>query len=214
VTYHLSWADFEAYLRRRAASPEVALPPEAAGEALARTYIWNRFLRCHRPVRPRSLFPKARSCDPAVFVDPAHWNNVYQRLVRLRLIDARAMNAIDATLFGPSEYDDLDPWDLVADPTESTEGEAVTRLEVEHLGAAIVDEFNTDVPYGPELQQAMLEATYDLATDFGDDYFESVKASLVEQLPDVFDPGPAGRQRLKRAIDRSRSFVRGVLQVQ
>lgn len=208
MNYHLSWADFEVYLRNRAPSAETALPATAGGDSLARTYVWKRFQRCHDPLRARSLYPKPRNCDPAVFNDAAHWDNVYQRLVKLRTIDAEAVHATEATLLGPSDPEGVDdPWALVADPDSEVEAIALTELEVDDLRASIVEQFNTDVPFGPELQQAMLVGTYNLGSGFGGDFFETVKESLVEQLPSTFEPGPNGRQRLKRALDRSRAFV-------
>lgn len=211
MTYCLSYRDFTEYIRRWDGSPHTTMAESAGGEVRARLYVWKRFARCHgKPVPPPALLPEARTCKPAVFNDPDHWDAVYRRLVRQRASDARAADYIEGLLPGETDDGTVDPWGRIAGRDPEVEDEALADLEVERLRAAIREEFNTSVPYGPELQEAMLEAAYNLESGFGGDFFASVKDALVQRLPTTFSSDEKGRQRLSRANKRAREFVHSV----
>ena len=211
MSYQLSWLGFQEYARGRDTSGLTTMPANAGGESRARTYVWRRFKRCHDPLLRRSLFPRTGCCEAAVYHDEAHWDAVFCKWVRLRTLDDVAADATEVTLLGPHGPDDEDdPWSRVADTAPDTVAAVLGGLEVDSLREAI-EAFNTEVPFGPEIQQAMLSATYNVEYGYAGDFFDSVKDWLVEQLPDSFNRDASGRQRLKRALDRSRAYVRAAL---
>ena len=209
MTYHLSWRDFEDYARKRDASPDTTMPADAGGETRARTFVWNQFRRCYdSPIPGRSLFPKPGSCEPAVYNDAAHWDSVFKRLVRRRTIDAHKSDASGAVLLGPStpEADD-DPWNILEDRGADLEESAEVTLVLEKLKDAVLHQFPTTVPYGPEIQQALLVAVYNFKVGEGGSLYESVNKDLQEQLAESLGTSEKGRAARSRAVRRARAFV-------
>lgn len=220
VTYLLCWRDFEAYAIGRDGLPETKLPINAEGESLARQYVWRRFRQCNDPLVRRSLFPKTTSCEPQPYNDASHWDAQFRQWAKLKSRDGLKRRMVEVRLLGPSTPGaDDDPLAAVVDPGAGVESTAVTSIEVEVLRESITSDFNTDVTFGPEIQQAMLEATYNLGESYGGGFFRSVEDELIERLPDTFRSGSTDptvrareRQTLKRALDRARRHVRDAME--
>lgn len=203
MSFTLSWRAFERYLADRATSAHTTLGDDAAGDSEARLYIWRRFRRCHgAPVPPRSLYPIPVTCEPAVFNDADHWDAWYRRLVKLRNRDVAFVH--DTNLFAPHDYRDPDddPWTRVEGTGAGVEDQAVTDDEIERLRYAIESSFDTAVPYGPEIREAMLEVVVDLTAGATLEFVSAVSETLAARLPTMLGPDPTGRKRRQRVLDK------------
>lgn len=215
MTYLLSWRDYQAYLGKRDHLAAGKVGDPADGESLARIYVWKRFRRCHAPLLGRSLFPKKHTCDPQPYNDESHWDAQFRQWSNLRTRDARDQMGVDTTLVLPDFHDrDAAPPRPVQATGPTPVEEAEGAVMYDDLRRSIIEDFNTDVTYGPEIQQAMIEATYNVEQGDQGAFIDLVKDDLKARLPDSFDSGTDDdrrrakeRQALGRAAHRAQDHV-------
>ncbi len=201
MAYSLSYDDFRRYL--------VAWQPKGATSTLTAReegiqataeYFFRRFVRCAgAPPAGRSLLPRPRTCDPAQFRDPSHWDAVFKSIVRKK-----------SSVTG--RFDELGDSDGTIGGNCPAEQEVEAAEIADHLLDAILNRFDTSVTYGPEIQEAMRLAVHDILAGAPLSFEHEVKANLRELLPHDMGDDARGRQRLSRAVGRVRNLLQWVAQ--